>query len=329
MTDSEPGLPPPPSFVSPLVVEVAKVLAAQNFIVNVSGGPKTGKSHFAFRSKRPLYLVYLDTNPNVYTHLLKSSALMGEEVYHLIIKAPEYKDLTEQGAKDILDQIEEFATWAKANARARVQQGLYGGTFVVDGMTFFKGYCEKAILGESVTLGFRPKKGETSGISTYDYAKSNGAVFEFISGFVGEALDACFVWEGRPVYKDVINSSGRTESKRTDAWKSTRPDRIPYAVNAEVEMLKALERMDPTNNQSPLLSVPKLRIVMNSENLGLDNMVIPAKTFDEFKEMLLVPTVGAEVMKQALPTAAIIRANDAGFPTTELVMDSDSDAGDE
>jgi len=314
-----------PKGVSVFTPEASKRMAASNFVVSVHGAPKAGKSHFAFRSVRPLYLVYLDTNPAVHTHLLKSSEVYGDEVYQLIIAPVAYDKLTQDRAKEILDQIEEFAEWAKASAIERGINGQPGGTFVIDGMTIFKGYCEKAILGESVTLGFRPKQGEHSGISTYDYAKSNAAVFEFVAGFAGAQLDACFVWEGRPIYKDVVNSRGKVESKRTDSWKSTRPERMPYAINAEVEMLMALERIDPANNQSPLISVPKLRVVLNSENIGLNNMVIPAKDFQGFKQLLLDPVVGSVTELQAIPAAAVIRANEAGFPLVEVDLSDDDE----
>ncbi len=315
-----------PAGVQTFNKDKSKQAAASNFTVSVHGGPKTGKSHFAFNSKRPLYVVYLDTNPNVHTHMIKSSEKYGDEVYHKIISMGDYADLTEQRAQEILDEIETFRDWAVAQAYERTLNGEHGGTFIVDGMIFFKGYCEKAILGESVTLGWRPKKGDTTNISTYDYAKSNAAIFEFMTSFVNKPLDAIFVWEGRPIYKDVIDTKGKVQSKRTDAWRSTRPDRIPFGVSAEIEMLKALERIDPSSNTSPYITVPKLRIIMNSENLGLDQMVIPAKTFDEFKRFLLEPTVGD--LDEAVPAAAVIRASDSGFPLAEIVADMEDDKDD-
>ena len=320
----------PPAGIVSFNKDASRYAAASNFTVSVHGGPKTGKSHFAFNSERPLYVVYLDTNPNVHTLMLKTSEIHGAEVYHLIITPQKYRDVTVESAQDNLDQIEAFRDWAVANALERKLEGKHGGTFIIDGMVFFKGYCEKAILGESVTLGWRPKSGETTNISTYDYAKSNAAVFEFMSSFVNQPMDAVFVWEGRPIYKDVINTRGKMESKRTDAWRSTRPERIPFGVSAEIEALKVLERLDPSSNQSPLLTVPKLRIILNSENLGLDQMVIPAKTFKDFKRMLLEPTVGdLDELAKAVPAAAVIRANDAGFPLAEVVADMSGDDSDD
>lgn len=295
----------------------AKTAAATNFIALVYGGYKTGKTHFATRCKRPLYLVYLDRNPNIHTHLINSNRQWGDEVYELIIRPPKkYGDLTKEAAADILKKIDDFADWARQHAAERVAKGEYGGTFVLDGGTFFKGYCEKAILGESSTLGYRPAKGERSGITTYDYAKSNAAIVEFIGSFLGASMDACFVFEGRPMYKKVYEE-GREVSRKTDAWRSTRPDAVPYAVNAEVETLKVIERTDPTNNQSQQVVKPKIRIVFNSENFAFDNKVLDAKTFDQFKELLLVATVGVEALRTARPVHEVVRANDSGMPGGE------------
>ncbi len=38
----------------------ARERAAQNIIMTLFGDSKTGKTHFAMRSARPLYIVYLD-----------------------------------------------------------------------------------------------------------------------------------------------------------------------------------------------------------------------------------------------------------------------------
>ena len=312
-----------PNGVVAFNAEASRRAAASNFTASIHGGPKMGKSHFAFMSERPLYLVYLDTNPNVHSLLLKTSMVMGDEVYQLIISPRPYKDLSMKDAQDILDQIESFRDWAVQNALSRVLEGKNGGTFVVDGMYYFRGYCEKAILGESVVLGWRPPPGSTSNISTYDYAKSNAAVFEFVASFVNKPLDAVFTWEGRSIYKDQIDSRGRVQSKRTDAYRSTRPDRMPHMLSVEVEALKTLERLDPSNNQSPLITTPKLRVILSSESIGMDQMVIPSKTFAELKRMMLNPTLGdIDEIKAAVPASAVVRANEAGFPTTEVVTPS-------
>lgn len=290
--------------------QTSKANAAKNFLVLAYGAPKAGKTHFAMQSQRPLYVAYLDTNPNLDTHLLKSSTEWGEEIFKLVMKPMKYEDLTQTEAQNRIQQIEAFAASAKAYAKERRAQGLYGGTFVLDGGTYLKGYYEKAELGESSTLGYRAKKGERGGPSTFDYAKSNAMLFDFIAGFANEDLDFVAIFEGRPVYTKGVDARGQEVSNKTDKWRSTRPDRVPYAVNAEIELMKVLERQDPTNNQSALISTPKLRVVLNSENYAFDHMVLPAMGFQRFKEMLLAETVGELVM---VHESEVIRANDAGL----------------
>lgn len=280
----------------------------------VYGGPKTGKTDFWNGALRPLYVVYLDTNPNLDTHLIKSSQAHGDEVYRLVIPPKKYSEVTEAWVTDVLERIDEFAEWAKANAAERVARGEHGGTFVLDGATYLKGYLEKFWLGESATLGYRPKKGERSSISTYDYAKSNGAFFDFIAGFTRQALDAVFVFEGRPIWADSM-SGGKV---KTDKWRTTRPDRLPYAVNAEIETMKILERANPADNKSPMLSKFAIRTVYNSENPGLDHLVLPANDhslqFQKYKELLLAETVGMDVLQGAKHVSEVIPAGNTGLP---------------
>ena len=308
MTDLPPG-------VEVFDADKSKEAAARNFIVIVYGGYKTGKTDFWNNSDRPLYVTYLDTNPNLETHLLKSSPNYGEEIYKLVLRPMPYEDLTEAIAEDYLNRIESFADWAKQNARERAARGEYGGLFVLDGGTYLKGYLEKFHLGESATLGYRAKRGERSGISTFDYVKPNGAFFDFVAGFTGEPLDLVIVFEGRPVWAKQADGT----NVKTDKWRSTRPDRIPYAVNAEIETLKILERANPADNKSPLLSKFAIRTVYNSENPALDHVVIPADNhsmgFKAFKALLLADSVGMDVLSNlgAKHESEIQRAGNNGL----------------
>lgn len=289
--------------------------AARNFIVLVYGGYKTGKTDFWNNSDRPLYVTYLDTNPNLETHLLKSSEGYGDEVYKLVLRPMPYEELTEEIAEEYLNKIDAFAEWAKQNARERAAQGQYGGLFVLDGGTYMKGYLEKYHLGESATLGYRAKRGERSGISTFDYVKPNGAFFDFVAGFTGEPIDLVIVFEGRPVWVKTADGS----NTKTDKWRSTRPDRIPYAVNAEIETLKILERANPADNKSPMLSKFAIRTVYNSENPMLDHVVLPADNhsmgFKAYKNLLLAESVGMDVLSAlgAQHQDDITRVGNTGF----------------
>ena len=310
MTDA---LPPG---VVPFDVAESQKLAAHNFITVVFGGYKTGKTHFWNQSVRPLYVVYLDTNPNLDSHLLKSRGF-GDEVYILRIPPIPYKDLTEEIAKSYLDKIEKFAEWAKENARKNVAEGKPGGTFVVDGATYLKGYLEKFYLTESPTLGYRPAAGSRAAYSTYDFVKPNSAIFEFVSGFTQQSLDAIFVFEGRQIWRNELDSKGVAKSVKTDAWKSTRPDRLPFAVNAEIETMKVVERANPSDNKSPLISRMKMRVVYNSENPAFDHMVFDALGHQQFKEMMLSEAVGTEALKDAKHISEVTRANSSGLMETE------------
>jgi len=305
---------------------VSQAQAASNFIAIVYGGYKTGKTHFWNQSIRPLYVVYLDTNPNLETHLIKSSENFGDEVYKLVLRPVPYEQLTPKLCEEYLDKIQAFADWAKAHAAEEVAKGNPGGTFVVDGATYLKGYLEKFYLGESATLGYRPKQGERSGISTYDYVKPNGALFEFIAGFTGQKLDCVLVFEGRPVWRKVVNSKGQEESQRTDAWRSTRPDRVPFAVNVEVETMKVLERLNPADNKSPTVSKMKVRVLFNSENPAFDHMVLDGEGmgFQRLKEILLSEAVGYDALEKAKHISEVVRANTSGLLIEEGGEDADA-----
>lgn len=308
--------------------EASKAQAARNFLVIVYGGYKTGKTDFWNQAQRPLYVVYLDTNPNLETHLIKSSKVWGDEVYKLVLPPMKYEELTEAIAKDYLDKIDKFAEWAKQHANERVAEGKYGGTFVVDGATYLKGYLEKYHLGESPTLGYRPKRGERAAYSTYDFVKPNGAMFDFIAGFTRQNLDACFVFEGRPVWGTGTDG----KSFKTDKWRSTRPDRVPYAINAELETLKILERANPADNKSPMLSKFAIRTVYNSEEPKLDHLVLPADDhtlgFQRYKELLLAESVGIEFLQSigARHEDEIVRVGNNGGA---LTGGEDDDAAEE
>lgn len=53
-----------------------------------------------------------------------------------------------------------------------------------------------------------------------------------------------------------------------------------------------------------------MRVTFNSENPALDQMVMPAVGFQQFKEILLAPTVGDLVLRSE---SQITRADDSGL----------------
>ena len=286
--------------------------ASRNIITSVYGAWKTGKSHFAYHSRRPLYVAYLDTNPGLDGHLIKSGKVYPGDVEVLRIPPIAYRDLTQEDAVARTTAVEQFAAKARFQAADRVARGEFGGTFVLDGAIMMKGYYEKGELGESATLGYRAAKGQRGGPSTFDYAKSNALFFDFVAGFVGWPIDVVMTWEGRRVYMDVWEE-GKKSSKATDKFKSSQPERMPYAINASVETLKIMEKIDPADPNSPTIATPRIRVAWTSETLAFDNMVLPVETFQEFKELLLADTVPVEVLRGLKSAADVIVANEAGL----------------
>jgi hypothetical protein len=286
--------------------------ASRNIIVSVYGSWKTGKTHFATRSMRPLYIAYLDTNPGLDGHLLRSDKQFPGDVQVLRIPPVAYRDLTQEDALERVAAVHKFAAQARIEAQERVSRGEYGGTFVLDGAIMLKGYYEKSELGESATLGYRAARGQRGGPSTFDYAKSNALMFDFIAGFVGWPIDVVLTWEGRRVYQDFWED-GKKVSKATEKFKSSQPERLPYAINASIETLKIMEKLDQNDPASPTIALPRIRVAWSSETLAFDNMVVPVETFQEFKELLLADTVPLEVLKGLRNADQVVRANEAGI----------------
>ena len=205
-------------------------------ILSLFGDTKSGKTHFAVRSSRPLYIAYLDPNAALDFHLAKASQEGYEgEVFKCVVPPMAYDDLTGPLAHQYVERVEAFAAWARKEAKERKAAGLPTGTFVVDGMTMLKGYYEKDLLGESATLGWRAAKGERGGPSTFDYAKSNGALRDFVSQFMGAALDVVVIWEGRQDYAGGEPVPGK--------FHTTMPAGVPFAITCEAEVYVELEKI--------------------------------------------------------------------------------------
>lgn len=301
-----------PPGVSAYDEAVEKEKAAENFVALVFGGPKTGKTHWALRSAQPLHLAYLDTNPGLPGHLLRLAKEVGDNIDTHVWKVPPYSKLSEEVAQAEVKRVEDYAEWCISEAYKAKAAGKPGGTFMFDGALMLKGLYEKLLLGESVTLGYRPGKGGRS-FRNVEYAKPNAALFELVSRFAGVPMDAIFIFEGRSIYKDTWED-GKKTSTMTDKWRSSRPARIPYAVNTEIECLMAMERANPADNTSPLLAKPKIRIVYNSEQLILTNLVLDAKGYSNLKSMMLTPVLGKDALEGAQAASTVMRANTEEIP---------------
>ena len=303
--------------LTPFDLETAQREAVSNYVWSIYGAAKTGKTTLALSGRRPLHEVHLDTNPGIMEALVASAQKHGSDgLTYNIIRPVQYSALTQEEAQRRVASVEADAHAFIAAAEERFAKGESGGTFVLDGGTILKGYYEKAILGESATLGYRAARGERGGPSTFDYAKSNAALFDFIAMFNGAKCDLVLVFEGRRVYKEVFED-GRKVSKATDKYKSTRPDRLPFAISAEVETLKVMTSTDPSNNQAPTIVTPSVRIAYSGSTISFDNVVLPVDAFggtiEGLKKLLMGDTIPEDVFNQMQSGNLVVRANDAGL----------------
>lgn len=248
---------------------------SDQLVIAVSGGPKTGKSTLATNVQRPLYVCFLDPHDNLDRLLRESAAQYPGPVHVKRIRPMRYTALTEDKAQKILDEIEEFAAWARTEARTAKANGEPTGTFVLDGGKRFKGYIEKAKLGESITLGWRPAKGGGS-ISRYEYAEANTYIIDFLAAFLGNPLDVVITFEGQRKY---------IGNDRTEDWRSGVPDGIGYVAHAEVvtfiektPIVVESKVVGQTNN-------PKLRIVYNDAMPAFNDRAFKGQTLDGLKEL--------------------------------------------
>lgn len=265
--------------------------ASKNMILTVFGDSKTGKTHFATHSGRPLYMIYMDPNTSLDFALLKAEADGFKGPVQKLVIPPlakwangewigqDYDHFSKGDAERIVSEVKQAADSARAQAAIDVAAGKPGGTLVVDGMSMFKGYLEKAVLGESASLGWRAERGERGGPSRFDYAKSNAAMRDFVMQFSGAKLDVILVWEASRVYAG---------GEPTDRFKSTRPDRLPYCISAEIETVKIKEPVVKDNVQVGTRVVPHIRIGWNTYDPSLEDRLMKANGFDALKRLFLV-----------------------------------------
>lgn len=231
-------------------------------IFHLYGAPKTGKSHNAYRASNPRYIVYLDPNDNLNMHLTRAAAdgfpVTDEEgnptVFIKRYLPMPYELLTRDEATRRTKEIESFAMWARSQGK--------GGTFIVDGSTMLKGLYEKAEVGESPTLGFRPSRGK-SAPNTKEYQKSNTALRNFVQGFVGSGVDLVMTWEGRAIWKTYDDGKGGTVDKKTSEYAATMPDGLGFAMGMMIETFMAIEDKN-VGGQVVKVARPMMKIGANA-----------------------------------------------------------------
>lgn len=299
------------SDLAPWMPEEAKKRVNRNVIVTLFGATKTGKSHFATHTERPLYYAFLDPNNNLDALLLKSSQVFEGPIYPMVIPSLAYDLLTQDEAERRVKAVEGFAAKARAKAREDLEAGRPTGTFVLDGAVKFKGYVEKWMLGESATLGWRAARGERGGPSTFDYAKSNAYIMDFISAFAGSPLDVIIIWEGRRVW--AKDESG--QSVATNRFKTSMPELASFAINAEIETLVEMVPIVVDNRKQGEYAQPKVRIGWNAYGQHLRERTLPAKSFKELKDLFFADL---DLQEKVLdPPHEVTPANTEGLAVEE------------
>lgn len=277
---------------APKVFDPAESTAAarRNVVASIFGRYGTGKTHLVLRCARPLFVVTLDLKDTLDQHLLATAEEFPGPVEYVKLPPIRYSLLTVEAAQRRVD-----AVWDLADKARRVAREADGGTFVIDGGKILKGYIEKAELGESATLGYRPDKGGR-GILPIEYGRTNELLRQLIASFVGSPMDFAITFEGRRVYLDTRDEQGKPKSVRTERFNTTAPDNLGYVIKAEVETLMTLEDVVVENKVVGKRAVPKVRIGWNAYDPMLIERTMPAKTFAQLKALFLAKVPAEEVL---------------------------------
>lgn len=264
--------------------------AWQNIIVNITGESKSGKSHLAIRSDGHRYIVYLDRNTTLAYQLLSAEAdgfpYVEDEVDILELPPIPYADLTVQEAENRVTAIWDFAKRAIQEAENKRASGQRGGTFIVDGALLLKGYMEKWRLGDSATLGYRAKRGDR-GVSQVQYAETNALFNDFVSLFAGRNIDLILTWEGRRVWEEYHDETGAKQRRATNNFRSSGPENMSYAVNAEVQTMAIGEDVIENNMRVGKRYVHRVQIGYNAFNTAMRGRQVKVNSFRELKELFL------------------------------------------
>jgi hypothetical protein len=265
--------------------------AWSNVVVNITGESKSGKTHLAIRSEGPRYVAYLDRNTSLPFQILKANEEgfewdeVNEEIEE-ILPVP-YESLTVDGAEQRVKLVESLALLAILRAKTLASEGRHGGIFIVDGALLLKGYIEKWKLGDSATLGYRAKRGER-GVSPLQYAESNAYFNDFVSRFAGQNIDLVLTWEGRRIWEEYYDDTGAKQRRATNRFRSTGPESMSYAINAEVQTMAVTEPVVVANKITDQLTVKhRVLIGYNAFNSNLRGRVVKVDSFIELKELFL------------------------------------------
>lgn len=284
--------------------------AWSNVVVNITGESKSGKTHLAIRSEGPRYVAYLDRNTSLSFQILKadSEGYPWDEVTEEVeeISPIPYADLTVDEAEKRVQAVEKMAERAITRSKVLGQTQRHGGTFIVDGALLLKGYIEKWKLGESSTLGYRAKRGER-GVSAIQYAESNSYFNDFISRFAGQNIDLILTWEGRRIWEEYYDDAGAKQRRATNRFRSSGPESMSFAINAEVQTTAIVENVIKDNKVTDQQTVKhRVLIGYNAFNSNLRGRVVKVDSFKELKELFLD---GVEDSRFVAPEPAVVEVD--------------------
>lgn len=265
--------------------------AWSNVIINITGESKSGKTHLAIRSGGPRYIAYLDRNTSLPFQILKAEEdgfKWDEKIEEIEEITPiPYSNLTVDEAQRRVERVEKLIERALVRANILGQEGRHGGTFIIDGALLLKGYIEKWKLGDSATLGYRAKRGER-GVSPLQYAESNAYYNDLVSRFAGQNLDLILTWEGRRVWEEYYDDAGSKQRRATNRFRSTGPESMSFAINAEVQTTAIVENVVVNNKVTDQQSVKhRVLIGYNAFNSNLRGRMVKVDSFKELKELFL------------------------------------------
>ena len=200
-----------------------------------------------------------------------------------------------------------MAVKAITNATALGAQNQHGGTFIIDGALLLKGYIEKWKLGESSTLGYRAKRGDR-GVSQIEYAESNAYFNDIISRFAGQNIDLILTWEGKRIWENYFDDSNRRQSRPTNRFRSSGPESMSFAINAEVTCAAIVEPIIIENKVSDQIQVKhRVQIGYNAFNSTLRGRMVKIDSFVELKQLFLD---GIEESKFVAPEPEVVESEE-------------------
>ena len=264
--------------------------AWSNLIINITGESKSGKTHLAVRCRGPRYIANLDRNTSLSYQLVRADeegfTWTDLDEVETITPIP-YSDLTVEEAEKRVRLVETLARRAIEQSKASALLGRHGGTFIIDGALLLKGYIEKWKLGESSTLGYRAKRGER-GVSTLQYAESNSYLNDFIGRFAGQNIDLILTWEGRRVWENFSDDAGVRQSRPTNRFRSSGPESMSFAINAEVQTVAIAEPIVENNRVTDQYRIKhRVLIGYNAFSSNLRGRMVVVDSFNELKELFL------------------------------------------